>query len=145
MKLVPILNSPEENHELLAHPWAGEMVEMTLAFYQKIGFRQPWIGYLAMQDGEVVGTGGFKGAPSAGSVELAYATRDEFRKKGIGTAICKELVGLAIQADPDLEIMACTLPEHNFSTRILEKNHFEFAGTIIDPEDGEVWKWVYRG
>jgi hypothetical protein len=33
--------------------------------------------------------------------------------------------------------------EENFSTKILRKNNFTLIGTVIDPEDGEVWEWIY--
>lgn len=145
MILLPISNLPEENTQFLENPWHREICQMTLDHYQRVGYAPPWIGYMVMQDGEIVGTGGFKGRPINGSVEIAYGTEEAHQKKGVGTAICSELVLIAQHADPGLEITACTLPENNFSTRILEKNRFEFVGTIQDPEDGEVWKWVYKG
>jgi hypothetical protein len=39
--------------------------------------------------------------------------------------------------------MARTLPEKNFSTRILEKNAFKFMATVNDLDDGEVWEWEF--
>jgi len=34
-----------------------------------------------------------------------------------------------------------TLAERNPSTVVLEKIGMKFAGPVIDPEDGEIWRW----
>ena len=95
------------------------------------------------KNGGLVGCGAFKGAPQNGAVEIAYGTFEPFRQKGIGTEICKLLVELSLKTDPSVTITARTLPQKNFSTRILEKNGFIFSGTVNDPDDGDVWEWVY--
>lgn len=59
--------------------------------------------------------------------------------------ICSKLVELTLRTDSSLRITARTLPEKNFSTRILEKNNFIFVGTVDDPDDGEVWEWEFTG
>ena len=51
---------------------------------------------------------------------------------------------LALKTNPSVRITARTLPENNFSTRILEKNNFTFTGEVNDPDDGEVWEWAYK-
>jgi hypothetical protein len=43
-----------------------------------------------------------------------------------------------------LRIIAKTLPEENYSTRILIKNGFEWMKLAIDTEDGEVWEWEFN-
>jgi hypothetical protein len=40
--------------------------------------------------------------------------------------------------------IAHTLPEENASTRALRRNGFLFAGEVMDPEDGLVWRWERR-
>jgi len=57
--------------------------------------------------------------------------------------MCRLLVELALKTDPNLRITARTLMEENASTKILKKNGFQFVGSVIDPDDGEVWEWVY--
>jgi hypothetical protein len=54
------------------------------------------------------------------------------------------LVELSRETDPSIKITARTLPEKNFSARILEKNNFIFVGRVCDPDDGEVWEWVFN-
>ena len=144
MELIPIKERLDENEEFISNPLCQESLYMTIEFYKKVGFVKPWIGYYVKQNGNLVGSAGFKGQPINGAVEIAYGTHENYRKQGIGTAICKQLVDLSLKADPSVKITARTLPEENFSTRILETNNFIFIGTINDPEDGEVWEWVFK-
>ena len=144
MELIPVKERLEENEEFTSNPLCQESIHMTIDFYKKVGFVQPWIGYYVKQNGALVGAAGFKGQPINGTVEIAYGTFEKYRKQGIGTAICKQLVDLSLKTDPSIKITARTLPEKNFSTRILEKNNFIFIGTVNDPEDGEVWEWVLK-
>lgn len=144
IELTPIAATLEENARLQAIPECAEYLQMTLDFFNSIGYRPPWIGYQARLDGEFVGSAAFKGAPVNGKVEIAYGTFERLRHRGIGAAICRALVELAQKTDPSVIITARTLPEKNFSTRILERNGFQFSGTVSDPEDGEVWEWVYK-
>lgn len=145
MTLLPINQILEENEEFISNPLCQETLAMTIAFYQKVGFVEPWICYYAKKNGELVGSAGFKGQPVNGTVEIAYGTFDKFQKQGIGTEICRRLVDISLKANSSVRIRARTLAEHNFSTRILEKNDFKLLGTVNDPDDGEVWEWEYRG
>ena len=142
MNLIPIQERLEENETLMTEASFREVVQVTVDFYKKVGFEEPWIGYLVEENGNLVGAAGFKGRPINGTIEIAYGTFENYRKKGIGTAICKQLVDLSLKTDASIKITARTLPEKNFSTRILEKNNFTFTGTVNDPEDGDVWEWA---
>lgn len=105
----------------------------------------PWIGYLALEAPmrRLVGTCGFKGGPSANNAaEIAYFTFPGEEGRGIATAMAEALVRIASTAEPPLHtVLAHTLPEQNASCRILEKSGFRHAGTVVDPEDGSVWRW----
>ena len=144
MELIPIKERLEENEEFATELLCGETMHMTIEFHKKVGFVPPWIGYFAKQHGNFVGSAGFKGAPINGIVEIAYGTFENYQNQGIGTAVCKQLVDLSLRTNPSIKIRARTLPEKNFSTRILEKNNFIFLGTVNDPEDGEVWEWEFK-
>jgi RimJ/RimL family protein N-acetyltransferase len=144
VELIPIKATPGENPVFASHPDCRETFQMTLDFYKVAGFHPPWICYYATIDGVLVGSAGYKGKPVNNKIEIAYGTFERFRQKGIGKLICKALVELALKTDPQLTVTARTLPEKNYSTRILEKCEFEFAGKVLDPEDGEVWEWVYQ-
>ncbi len=143
MKLIPIQETLDENQDFKEDPSCREVLQMTIDFYKRIGFHPPWICYFVEKDDQIVGSAGIKGAPVNGRIEIAYGTMEPFRRQGIGTEICKMLTELSLRSDPTIQVTARTLPEKNFSTRILEKNHFEFAGTAIDPEDGLVWEWIF--
>jgi len=80
-----------------------------------------------------------------GKVEIAYGIFPKYRQMGYGTEICRMLVEIALKADSSVLITARTLREENYSTKILKKNGFHFLGTVVDPDDGEVWEWEYRG
>lgn len=142
IKLLPILPYPDTNAAFADNPLCKESLQMVLEYYPRIGFVPPWIGYFVEKNGELVGNAAFKGAPVGNTVEIAYAVFETHQNQGIGTEICHQLVALARITDPGVKITARTLPEKNFSTRILEKNNFQLRGIVLDPEDGEVWEWV---
>ena len=144
MHLIPIKERLEDNEELSSNPSCQETIHLTIDFYKKVVFVQPWIGYYAEDNGDLVGAAGFKGPPINGTVEIAYGTFEKYRKQGFGTAICKHQVGISLKTDPSIKITARTLPEENFSTRILKKNNFIFMGIVNDLEDGEVWEWLFE-
>src|ERR1700694_2320353 len=123
MELIPIKERLEENEVFISDPLCQESLYMTIDFYKKVGFVPPWIGYYVRQKGNLVGCAAFKGQPINGTIEIAYGTFEQYRKQGIGTAICNLLVDLSLETDPSVKITARTLPEKNFSTRILEKNN----------------------
>lgn len=144
MELIPIKERLDGNEVFITNPLCQDSIYVTIDFYKKVGFIPPWIGYYAKQSDNLIGCAGFKGQPINGAIEIAYGTFEQYRNQGIGTAICKLLVDLSLKTDPSIKITARTLPEKNFSTRILEKNNFMFIGTVNDPEDGEVWEWVFK-
>jgi RimJ/RimL family protein N-acetyltransferase len=144
MELRPIKQTIEENDEFVQHPDCHESTFMVIEFYKKVGFKSPWIGYFAQEQGRLVGSAGFKGAPKDGKVEIAYGTFPQFQQQGIGTEICRQLVLLALATDPSVRILARTLPEENYSVKILRKNGFALLGTVWDEEDGDVWEWEFR-
>ncbi|MES2881687.1 MAG: GNAT family protein [Bacteroidota bacterium] len=144
MQLIPIKQHPEENEEFINNPACRETIHQTIDFYKKVGFVPPWIGYYAEEDGTLVAAAGFKGPPVNGTIEIAYGTFEEYQQQGFGTKVCKQLVDLSLTTDPSIQITARTLPEENPSTRILRKNNFELMGTVNDPEDGDVWEWLFK-
>jgi RimJ/RimL family protein N-acetyltransferase len=105
------------------------------------GFALPWIGYVALDAAQPVGTCAFKSAPHDGAVEIAYFTLPAHEGRGIATAMARELVRIARAARPDIVITAQTLPEENASTAILRRLGFERAGWAHDDEAGDVWAW----
>jgi hypothetical protein len=79
MQLIPIKEKLEENEEFLHDPSCLETLQMTIDFYKRIGFVLPWIGYLAKENNEWVGSGGFKGQQVGGTIEIAYGVFEKCR------------------------------------------------------------------
>ncbi|WP_306641640.1 GNAT family N-acetyltransferase [Sanyastnella coralliicola] len=115
------------------------IVQANVDYYQRIGYNQPWVGYLAVQNGEAVGSCGFKGMRN-GITEIAYVTFDPYRGNGVGTEMCRLLCEIASE-HPEIEVTARTLKEPSYSTRILEKNGFRHVRDVVDEDGVEVWEY----
>jgi ribosomal-protein-alanine N-acetyltransferase len=90
----------------------------------------------------VIGIAGFKGPPdSAGTVEIAYGIAPRFEGQGYATEAAAALVAFAFGAPMVELVRAHTLPEANASTRVLAKCGFRHVGSVVDPDDGPVWRW----
>ena len=111
-------------------------------FYPNIGFNKPWIGYFALKNNQIVGTGSFTGQPINGTVEIAYWTFKDFEGQGIASFVCKQLISIAKSTDPSIIITAKTAPEHNASTKILANNGFTYTSIVQDDEIGDAWLWT---
>lgn len=142
MKLVSIDRSgkPEDRTVPLSDV-ARDVCTGTAILYETVGFVLPWIGYLAVVDGEFAGTCAFKAPPSGGRVEIAYFTFPPFEGRGIATRMAHELVTIAQSSAPGVRIVAQTLPERSASTSILRRLGFQPVGPVEHPEDGTVWEW----
>jgi ribosomal-protein-alanine N-acetyltransferase len=108
------------------------------------GQPDPWRhGFFVLhrQQRSVIGSAGFKGAPDAdGFVEIAYGIVPSYEGKGYATEAAAALVRYAFEQGAR-NIRAHTLPEPNASTHVLLKNGFRNVGSVVDPEDGTVWRW----
>jgi RimJ/RimL family protein N-acetyltransferase len=105
----------------------------------------PWLhGFCLVQraTGTTVGTAAFKAPPDGdGVVEISYAIAPDHQRQGYATEAADALTAYAFAQDAVRLVRAHTLPEPNASTRVLTKCGFRFAGEVIDPEDGLVWRW----
>ena len=122
---------------------AREILGQTIALLARDPRPDPWGSYVVQLDNAPVGVGAFKSAPApSGEVEIAYMTFPAFEGRGHATATIASLVEVAASAGA--RPIALTLPEENASNRALCRNGFVFAGEVIDPEDGLVWRWEHR-
>ncbi|MBD0280001.1 MAG: GNAT family N-acetyltransferase [Bacteroidota bacterium] len=144
MNLIPIHIDEDKAKEIYANPDCQEIFKSYPDYYYKAGYNPPWIGYFVIRDNIVVGVGGFIGQPKDGKVEIAYGTFKAYEGQGIASFTCKQLISIAKTADPKVIITAKTSPEHNASTKILERNRFEFTGTVQDEGIGDAWEWVLK-
>jgi RimJ/RimL family protein N-acetyltransferase len=145
MELIPIKEQLEDNKVFTDNPICQDSIYMSVGFYKKIGYNAPWICYYASLDNELIGCAAYKGKPVNGRVEIAYGVFPAYQNKGIGAQIANILVKLAHDTDPTVTVTARTLPEENYSARLLRKNGFKLLGPVMDDEDGEVWEWEYIG
>jgi RimJ/RimL family protein N-acetyltransferase len=120
-----------------------EVCAVSARLYESSGFAPPWIGYLAVADGEPVGACTFKSPPRDGRVEIAYFTFHPFEGRGIATQMAAELVSIARSAAPGILITAQTTAPDNASTSVLKHIGFQLAGPLEHPQDGLVWEWQY--
>ncbi len=123
---------------------ASQVLTGTAEMYKAGGYEPPWIGYLAVHDGNCVGTCAFKAPPSALRVEIAYFTFPEYEGRGLATSMARSLVRKARLESTSLRICAQTLPEASASTRVLEKTGFVRVAEVDHPQDGKVWEWEWR-
>lgn len=119
-----------------------------LAKVRNVQGADPWLlGFTMIHrpTGAVIGTCGFKGAPDAsGMVEIAYGIDEAYRGKGYATEAANALVEFAFASDKVTLVRAHTLENANASARVLTKCGFATTGTVVDPEDGVVWRWERR-
>ncbi|HEY0115885.1 MAG TPA: GNAT family N-acetyltransferase [Allosphingosinicella sp.] len=139
VELSPIAGEREFADPALVGEWAGELVKM-------VGEEQrpPWCSYAVRREGALLGLGGFKGEPGERmEVEIGYLTFKPAEGQGVASETAAALVEIARDAGASL-VCAHTLPEENASTGVLRRNGFAFSGPVVDPEDGEVWRWEKR-
>lgn len=123
---------------------AGEILEYTVTMYREKGFESPWLAYLAVVDGNCVGTCAFKSAPVDGQAEIAYFTFPGHEGQGVATAMVERLIEQRTAHDPSVVLVAQNLPESGASTRVLEKSGFMRTGELCHSSDGLVWEWIFE-
>ena len=145
----PLGIDPDNFAEKLAPAFGGdegparEILAQTCALLTRDPRPAPWGSYLVQLEDQPIGIAAFKSAPSPeGEVELAYMTFPAFEGNGHATRTIAALAAIAEAAGA--APIAHTLPEENASNKALRRNGFVYAGEVIDPEDGLVWRWVKR-
>ena len=142
MKLIPIERDGEIEGGVEPLPAEADgVLQATCQLYESAGFEPPWICYVAVTQGKVLGTCGFKTKPLEGRVEIAYFTFPRYEGKGVATQMARQLILIARDAQPTLIVAAQTLPDRNASHRVLEKLGFTCKGSLQHPEDGTVLEW----
>ena len=122
-----------------------EMFSYTLNMIGTNPANTTWSAYLPVEKhlNVLLGTCGYKGAPDdRGAVEIGYEIARDYRNRGYATEVTQLLVDNAFSSADVNQVVAHTLPEENASVAVLRKCGFQFAGEVIDPNDGLVWKWV---
>jgi ribosomal-protein-alanine N-acetyltransferase len=153
-RILALLEQPERFEQVAGFPAAAGLREMFTSHGVSPGWlaalrvshgHDPWRhGFFLVHRGTraAIGSAGFKGPPdSTGTVEIAYGIAPSFEGQGYATEAAAALVGYAFDT-PRVELVrAHTLPTANASTRVLAKCGFGHVDTVVDPEDGPVWRW----
>lgn len=144
MKLQAVKFNPDSSEFELKTDYLKMLYNKLQSLYEKIGYKEPWVGYFALIHGEIVGSCGFKNHPKENNtVEIAYTTLPEFERKGYASEMCKQLIDLSLNTDSSVIITAQTLKTNVASHKILLKNCFIQSGTLIDDDYGEILEWTY--
>jgi RimJ/RimL family protein N-acetyltransferase len=125
----------------LAFPEALEHMRKGLAE----GLDPNWSSHLIIDPdtGELVGLGGFKGAPVDGEVEIGYGVAPERQGRGHATAAARWLIETAFARGVEV-VTAHTLAEFNASTTVLQRCGMKRVSELVDPNDGPIWRWEVR-
>ena len=91
--------------------------------------------------GEIIGSAGFTGAPSAGAVEIGYSIAPAFRSQGFAREAAARLVEQAFMDTRVNRVLAHTLAVENASVAILRRLGFIFVCDVTHPDDGALWRW----
>jgi RimJ/RimL family protein N-acetyltransferase len=155
--LLGLIHEPERFAELTGFPAADglrgffvseEVSADWLAGLQDSSGPDPWrYGFFVVdrKNRSVIGSAGFKGPPdAAGVVEIAYGIVPTSEGRGYATEAAGKLVEFAFASEDVRIVCAHTLPMPNASTRVLEKCGFRHTGSVVDPDDGPVWRWERR-
>jgi len=118
-----------------------DALQATVELYERSGFEEPWVSYVALVGQAAVGICGFTAPPRDGRVEIAYYTFPGGEGRGYATAMAAELLAIAHRRRPDVTVTAQTVPARNASHRVLEKLGFAHVAMAEDAEAGTVWEW----
>lgn len=154
--------------EPIRHEWAEALAEGDAVFAERFGIQVEagWSGFpealpILLQaatsgvpgewgpqlffddDGALVGNGGWKGPPEHGAAEVGYAVAPARQRRGIATAVVRELIERGRRAGLRV-IVAHTLAEENASTKVLARCGFTRTAELDDPDEGRVWRWELR-
>jgi [ribosomal protein S5]-alanine N-acetyltransferase len=98
--------------------------------------------FLSAGLGLVVGSGGFKGPPAEGKVEIGYGVAPSARGCGHATEAAKLLVQRAFEVSDVRCVFAETAIDNGASRRVVEKAGFSHAGRRDTVDDGTVDCWI---
>lgn len=136
--LVDLLKRPEHSRDLFGH---GQLLKTlieqlapatdTVQWYRPAGV---WL------DNRWVATGGFKGSPQRGCVEIGYRVHPTYRRRGLATALIEWLCQQAAAAQVRL-ILAVTEPDNDASQAVLRQAGFVHNGDFLSDQRQPLQRW----
>lgn len=118
-----------------------EILKETSKFYERTGFKKPWISYLGVVGAKPIGICSFKSSPRDGQVEIAYFTFPNEEGRGFATEMARQLIEIAKSEQQNIRVIAQSLVAPNASHQVLKKLGFNPIGEIEHPSDGKVLEW----
>jgi len=109
--------------------------------YDKNGYVEPWINYVAVKDATVCGTCGFKFPLADNQVEITYSTFPELEGREIGAEMVSHLVRIAFEKMNGVKIIAKSHPESIAHVKTLERLNFKKISEYIHPDGSQMWEW----
>ena len=101
-----------------------------------------WFTWFIIGDGQLCGTGGYKGPPGiGGSVEIGYSVIPECQRRGFASSAVNLLVSRAFRDERVRTVRAETLADGIASQGVLRRCGFSSAGSHIDPDEGEILRF----
>ncbi len=121
----------EELHVELPRDWPPEHHDADVLWFTRKALEDPdgagwWLHYLLLTQATrptLVGSGGYKGPPREGVVEIGYSIVPSWRRRGLATEACKALIEAAWKRGANV-ILAHTLPDLEPSIGVLRKLGF---------------------
>jgi RimJ/RimL family protein N-acetyltransferase len=149
--LTLVAQTPDDVRAMIESMTAEERAQLSaawLALFEAATTIDPWVlGFMLEHTatGTHVGACMFKGPPDAdGMVEIAYGIASAHQGRGYATEAAAALARFAFDSGQVRVVRAHTLSDANASSRVLVKCGFQPMGSVIDPEDGLVWRWERR-
>jgi len=104
---------------------------------------EPWVAWLAVRSGAVIGHSGFHGPPDEeGEVEIAYTVLPELRGQGLAGEILDALLAWCADRDDVRSVRASISPGNAASLALVRRRGFRHVGEQVDEEDGP--EWIFR-
>ena len=104
---------------------------------------EPWVAWLALRDGEVIGHSGFHGPPDeAGEVEISYTVLPDLRGRGLAGELLDALLDWCRARHDVRSARAGISPDNTASLALVRRRGFERVGEQVDEEDG--LEWIFR-
>ncbi|GAA4300419.1 GNAT family N-acetyltransferase [Compostibacter hankyongensis] len=121
-----------------------ETPELVLVAFDKMKSDPSLLGWffyfiVHQRDNRLIGTGGFKGKPSAsGAVEIGYEIVPDYRDQGYATETASALIDFAFSHSEIRKVVGHTLSEFDAAVRVLQKAGLQFVKT---EGSGDLCRW----
>ena len=121
----------------------GEVLNKVLKNMEKNPFNYTWFTMwqiVLKEENKIIGTCGFNGLPDAeGKIEIGYALKPAYQKKGFMPEAIKEMIRFAFMHNKVKAIIAQTPKELLPSQKLLQN-----FGFVIDSEKEGIITWILK-